>query len=61
MQKAKPWWLTADDEECPDCSQGYAYELVVRCVDCDAPMCPGCVIRRGKLMLCRACADRPEE
>lgn len=60
MAKAKPWWLTADDEECPGCFQGYAYELEVRCIDCDSPLCPTCVVRRGKAVLCRECADQRE-
>ena len=36
------WYLSDGDEECPHCGQWYAYELEVRCVDCDAPSCPNC-------------------
>ena len=41
-QKVVPWYLSGGDEECPHCGQWYAYELEVRCVDCDAPSCPNC-------------------
>lgn len=37
-----PWYLSDGDEECPHCGQWYAYELEVRCSDCDSPSCPHC-------------------
>ena len=37
-----PWWLAGGEETCPSCEQRYAYEVEVRCVDCDGPMCPVC-------------------
>lgn len=39
------WWIGEGDERCPSCLQGYALEVEVRCVDCDAPGCPHCMIR----------------
>lgn len=27
------------------CLQSYHYELEYRCVDCDQPLCPDCVVR----------------
>lgn len=37
-------------ESCPHCHQSYVYELEVRCVDCDGPMCPLCVVElRGRV------------
>lgn len=41
-QKAVPWYLSGGDEECPHCGQWYAFELEVRCRDCDSPSCPHC-------------------
>jgi hypothetical protein len=29
---------------CPCCLQAYAYEMEVRCVDCDGPACSLCVL-----------------
>jgi hypothetical protein len=40
--QAVPWYLSEGDEECPHCGQWYAYELEIRCPDCDAPSCPHC-------------------
>jgi hypothetical protein len=37
-----PWYLSDGDEECPHCGQWYAYELEIRCPDCDSPSCPQC-------------------
>lgn len=39
------WWLEEGSEECPFCLQSYHYEVEVRCVDCDRPMCPQCTVR----------------
>jgi len=61
MEKPKPWWLTADDEECPGCWQPYGYQLELRCEDCDSALCPTCVVRLGKVRLCRECADLRKE
>lgn len=61
MKKPKPWWLTADDEECPGCAQPYGYEVEVRCEDCDAALCPTCVVRVDGARLCRECADLRKE
>lgn len=38
-------WILAGDEPCEHCGQSYALELEVRCVVCDGPMCPFCVVR----------------
>lgn len=59
---APPWWAEAgpDDEPCPLCYQSYAYEIEVRCVDCDCPLCPACVVveRVSALVhLCPGCSD----
>ena len=52
-----PWWL-AGEEECQHCHQLYAYELEVRCPECDEPGCPHCVkqhVERG--IVCVVCSD----
>lgn len=43
--KQEPWWLAGGEEECPHCSASYAYEVEVRCMECDGPMCPLCAVR----------------
>jgi hypothetical protein len=58
-QKAFPWWLAGGTEACPVCLQGYAYELELRCVDCDGPLCPQCVVRLSAVrveVFCPECA-----
>jgi hypothetical protein len=52
-----PWWL-GGDEECPHCGQLYAWEAQSRCVGCDAPACPLCIVRARHEALCPDCAPR---
>lgn len=40
--QSMPWWLQGE-EECPHCHQLYAYELEIRCPECDEPSCPHCI------------------
>lgn len=49
-------------ERCPHCHGRYVYELEVRCVDCDGPMCPLCVVHfRGVSELrCPRCPEEEE-
>jgi hypothetical protein len=50
-----PWWL-GGDEQCPHCHQVYAYEVEVRCCECDGPSCPHCVTRHAETgLVCGAC------
>ena len=39
-----PWWAEGGSEICLFCEQRYAYEMEVRCVDCDSPACPVCAV-----------------
>ena len=55
-----PWWLSQGDEECPHCEGDYIFETEVRCVQCDAPICPMCVVRVGRRVLCPGCKPRPK-
>jgi hypothetical protein len=61
-----PWWAPdafhSEAEECSFCFGVYAYELEVRCVDCDRPMCPVCAVsvRRTEVHVCLDC-DCEEE
>lgn len=50
-----PWWLAGGEEECPHCGQLYAYELEVRCAECDGPMCPHCAVRSTSIYSCPDC------
>jgi hypothetical protein len=56
------WWLDGGDEQCRVCHQRYAYEVEYRCVDCDAPICPFCVItvRRTRRSYCPGCDPDPK-
>lgn len=56
------WWLEGGTEQCPVCLQRYAYEVEYRCVDCDAPVCPFCVVavRRTGRAWCPGCAPEPK-
>lgn len=38
------WWLEGGSEVCERCLQCYAYEIEVRCVACDAALCPHCAL-----------------
>lgn len=56
MTDVMPWWL-GGEEICPHCSGRYAYEVEIRCVDCDRPSCPHCyVIVRKQELSCRECS-----
>ncbi len=53
-------WLGEGPERCEHCLQGYALEVEVRCVACDRPGCPHCVVRvrrQPTWILCPACAE----
>lgn len=50
----RSWWLIAE-EECPHCEQGYAYEMEVRCAECDEAICPLCAARENHRMVCPQC------
>jgi hypothetical protein len=57
VEQSVPWWL-AGEEECPHCWQLYAYELEIRCAECDEPSCPHCSkqhLERG--IVCVACSE----
>ncbi len=52
-------WLGEGSERCRYCLQGYSLEVEVRCVECDEPGCPHCVVHvraRPGAFLCRSCA-----
>jgi len=61
QRSAAPWWApgesAAEAEECSVCLGLYTYELEVRCVDCDRPMCPVCAVsvRRTEVHVCFDC------
>jgi hypothetical protein len=58
-QSAAPWWL-GGEEECPHCHHLYAYQVEVRCQECDGPSCPHCVSRHVELgIVCMLCAQSP--
>jgi hypothetical protein len=58
--RAVSWWL-GGEEECPHCHQLYAYEIEVRCPECDGPSCPHCVARLERGVVCIVCSTSPAE
>ena len=59
ITRSVAWWL-GGDEECPHCHQLYAYEIEVRCPECDGPSCPHCVARLERGIVCIVCRASPE-
>lgn len=59
--QSPPWWLSGGEEECPHCGQLYAYEVEVRCTDCDSPSCPHCIVTHTEYRSCVSCASDAEE
>ena len=49
------WYIEGTDVECIHCLQDYAFEREVRCADCDAPICPMCVVRMEARTVCPDC------
>ncbi|MEQ9379265.1 MAG: hypothetical protein RJP95_00245 [Pirellulales bacterium] len=43
METRSVWWLSGQ-EFCEFCCQEYALGLEYRCIDCDLPICPLCVV-----------------
>jgi hypothetical protein len=52
-----PWWLDAGEEDCPHCDQTYTFRVEARCIECDAPICPMCIVRVEQHLLCPDCHD----
>lgn len=50
--------ITRGSEVCPVCHQPYLRELEYRCFDCDAPLCPTCVVIDKKSHSCPGCCTR---
>jgi hypothetical protein len=55
-----PWWLSGGSERCPRCLQLYLYEVEVRCVSCDGPLCPLCSVELS-LTVQQACCGHCRE
>ena len=51
------WWAGGGSERCPVCLQLYAYEVQVRCTDCDGPLCPQCAVEVRLEMVARRCPE----
>ena len=52
-----PWWAAGGTERCPACLHLYAYEVQVRCVDCDGPLCPLCAVEVRVEVVSRRCPE----
>jgi hypothetical protein len=55
------WWIDHGEEDCPHCEQTYSYSAEVRCFDCDAPICPMCIVRVGAHRFCPECGESAQE
>jgi hypothetical protein len=55
QEREDRWWLTGE-EQCEACEQHYAYDVEVRCVDCDAALCPLCAQWQAREGRCADCA-----
>ncbi len=57
-QQRRPWWLAGGWHVCEHCLQRYAVEVEYRCVACDGPVCPLCVVvvRAEAEVFCPDCA-----
>jgi hypothetical protein len=44
ISSRRPWWADGGDGRCGFCAQRYASEVEYRCVSCDTPVCPHCVV-----------------
>jgi hypothetical protein len=51
------WWLQAGEEDCPHCNLTYSYHVEARCFECDAPICPMCIVRIDEHFLCPDCRE----
>lgn len=58
-----PWWAEGgpDAEVCPFCHQSYAYEIEVRCIECDGPLCPVCAVSERLTVTTHLCPECTEE
>jgi hypothetical protein len=52
---AAPWWLDRGEEDCPHCDQTYSFTAEIRCIECDARVCPMCITRIGGHAFCPDC------
>lgn len=57
LMKARQWWVSGE-EACSRCGGSYTYEVEVRCIGCDHPFCPFCLVVGAKEQRCSEC---PEE
>jgi hypothetical protein len=51
------WWVDEGEEDCPHCGQTYFYEVEARCLECDAPICPMCIVRVEQHPVCPDCQE----
>ena len=53
-----PWWLAEDNEACGSCSHAYAHRTEIYCFDCDAAICPVCIVKTEALeFICPGCQE----
>jgi hypothetical protein len=57
------WWQATGGETCSVCAARFDLEVEVRCVACDAPLCPVCavVVSGAAERVCAGCTETGEE
>lgn len=56
------WWLLGE-EHCEHCHQEYTLTLEYRCIECDGPVCPHCVVvvEETTRVVCPKCQPPPRK
>ncbi len=62
-EPGRPWWSRTGSEICAVCLGTFDLEVEVRCRDCDAPLCPFCVVEveATETVLCLDCGPGGED
>lgn len=58
---AEPYWLFGFEEICAGCGMQHAHAVTVRCIECDGPQCPFCVVIIESGHRCGECAVAADE
>ncbi|HEX8410187.1 MAG TPA: hypothetical protein VF883_15090 [Thermoanaerobaculia bacterium] len=54
-----PYWLFGHEQTCAECGQKHAHAVEARCVACDEPHCPTCVVVVDGEVFCAECEPKP--
>jgi hypothetical protein len=57
LRRLIPYWLRRGERTCSECHGTHAYEIEARCVACDRPFCPICIVVIAGEVFCPGCAE----